>query len=658
MEPARMASPRQRRVALPADWPPSLGRALFALFIAGVLGYGAAYAWYVLARFDVVNLLRDASVDDAFYYFQIAYHMAEGRFSTFDGGITRTNGYHPLWLFLITPFYWLFDKTEALFAVKAFEVMLLAGGVALVALATRVARLPWILLFAALPALIAQPGLLHGMEAALGLFTLALLLLIVCLFARDPARWRWALAATVFALPWVRLEYAAIAFAVPAALYLLEWRFSGASATGCASRSASARPWRSNAFPPLAGACVGIVVYLAYNGIVFGGVVPVSGAVKAFWSQRLWDQEGGYDLVENARAFLQSGLFDYELWIALEVGLYVALVGRFARTPDDRLLLAFLTGVLAVAVGHAAKFAQSVLAVHPRVGLFEWYFVPAFLAEALIVPVRCCVVVFFVRRFAPPRREAALRLGVVAATCILLFAKTDFRAPFQAIDEKRLEVDFRGFVLSNYMGVTLMDLLLPKNSVVGSWSAGVVGYFSRLPVVNLDGLAGPWEHLRSRPLRNWDAFVGQLGITHFADIRGDEDAVVFEGPWLYEEDTNEQFTIWTNGQAHSHTRGMDPSAWFWTRMRPHLETQVDGSGLLVDGRLAQAFRRDCGSDDVAAWTWEGDGRAEVPWMQTSVGFCVSALILPHDARSPVQVSTRKAARTVEEPPRLPLRRAP
>ena len=100
-------------------------------------------AWYTLHRFDLVNLIREGYWDDAFYYFQIAYHMAEGRFSTFDGGLTRTNGYHPLWLFLLTPFYWMFDKTEALFVFKALEIMLIGGGVALVAVAARVARLPW-----------------------------------------------------------------------------------------------------------------------------------------------------------------------------------------------------------------------------------------------------------------------------------------------------------------------------------------------------------------------------------------------------------------------------------------------------------------------------------------------------------------------------------
>ena len=42
--------------------------------------------------------------DDFFYYLQIAHNLADHGRSTFDG-TTLTNGYHPLWLLLITAFY-------------------------------------------------------------------------------------------------------------------------------------------------------------------------------------------------------------------------------------------------------------------------------------------------------------------------------------------------------------------------------------------------------------------------------------------------------------------------------------------------------------------------------------------------------------------------
>ena len=411
---ARLGDP-DRPSALPRLGP--WRNAPFALFVVGILAYGAALAWYTLHRFDLVNLIREGYWDDPFYYYQIAYHMAEGRFSTFDGGLTRTNGYHPLWLFLLTPFYWLFDKTEALFAFKAFEIMLLAGGAALVAVAARAARLPWILLFAVLPTLCAQGGMLWGMEAALVLFMLGLLMLAMCLFARDPVRWRWPLAAVAFALPWARLEWAAVAVAATAALGFLEWsgRLSCARnappptavpcGPGIASRGALFRLLRLQAAVPLAGALAGVLVYFAYNGVVFGGIVPVSGVVKAdVRTPRLWEEEGGYALAKSFEAYVRSEAFDNELLIALEVCVYALLAwwlsGR-VRNREDTLLLVFVTGVFGLAAGHLAMFAQCVLFLHPWQTmslLWEWYFVPAHLMEALVVPLRCCMGIYLVRR--------------------------------------------------------------------------------------------------------------------------------------------------------------------------------------------------------------------------------------------------------------------
>ena len=512
--------------------------AAFALFVVGILGYGAAFAWYMLDRFDLLAMLR-VSYDDAFYYYQIAHHMAEGRFSTFDG-ITRTNGYHPLWLFLITPFYWSFDKTEALFAFKALEIALLGAGVALVAVAARVARLPWILLFAALPALCAQEGMLWGLEAALVLFMLGLLLLAMCLFARDPARWRWPLAAVAFALPWARLECAAVAVAATAALGFLEWSGrlccardgSSRSAAGRADRTlplagASLRLLRLPAAAPLAGAFAGLLVYFAYNGVVFGGAVPVSGAVKALLSQRAWEQEGGYGLAKSFEAFARSEPFDGELLTALEVCIYALLawwLSRRSRSRGDALLLAFLAGVVGLAAGHLAKFAHSVLFMHPNHSFQHWYYVPAYLMEALVVPLRCCVGIYLVRRFVAPRlpRTAdVLRLAAIAAAAAVLVARVDFAAPFRLVDARDDDLQTNNWAIRAYMGAAVMDRLLPEGTLVGSWSSGAIGYFSRLPVMNLDGLANSYGYKKAIEEGSVGLLWRRHGLFHFSNVYRD-----------------------------------------------------------------------------------------------------------------------------------------
>lgn len=98
-------------------FPLRLHNILFALSLSGILAYSRVLAFYMLTNFDLINI-RDVNNDDSFYY-KIAQYLAAGFFSTFDGGITRTNGYHPIWLFLMTPIYWATDSESALFAIKA-----------------------------------------------------------------------------------------------------------------------------------------------------------------------------------------------------------------------------------------------------------------------------------------------------------------------------------------------------------------------------------------------------------------------------------------------------------------------------------------------------------------------------------------------------------
>ena len=620
--------------------PSALHNALFLLFLGGVLAYGAAFAWYLLAHFDLVHLLRDVNSDDSFYYFQIARNLAEGQFSTFDGGITRTNGYHPLWLLLITPFHWVFDKEAALFGIKAFEILLVAGGVALIAGAARLARLPWILLCAALPMLYRYPhAMFAGLEAAAGLFMLGLFFLAMLLYARDSARGKWRLAAVAFALPWVRLEYVAISLAATGALCLIEW----------SGRLRSVRAF--NAVTPWLGACLGILVYFAYNGLVFGGIVPVSGVTKRAWSQARWESEGGYSFMQQFQDTLQIPVFDHELLVVLEVCVYLLLVWwslRHSRDRQDGWLLAFLVGVCSLGAGHLAKFAQTVLTVHPYWGSEPGYFVPAYLLMALIVPVRCVVAMHFTRRWMGPRWPRAahmLSVGLVIASAAFLLGRAEFTGPFRYVDERR-ELSYREWRLSALLNTLVTNRVLPEDSIIGAWDAGVIGYFSRFPVVNLDGLVNSYAYLRaSRDEAALRSFYREFGITHFVSANPQHASqsgasMLFAGPTVRIQDKR-QFRLWSAERAESLSAEMDHAISFWESLEPHFDSWADGVGLVVAGRLAQAFTQDCTSEALAAWSWAAPGGKTVvqAWTvpQNQAGWCVDALVLPHDARPPVHV---------------------
>ena len=624
----------------------------FALFVCGLLAYAAAFAWHMLATFDLVNIIRDTNGDDSFYYFQIAYNLAQGKFSTFDGGITQTNGYHPVWLLLITPFYWLFDKETALFGIKAFEIMLVAGGIALIAVAARLSRLMWLLLFAALPLLYRHPDqLLLGLEAAAAMFALALLILAVCLYMRAPDRWKWPLATLAFALPWVRIEYIAVSLAVAAALCIIEWSRQERRSLRL-SELASIR----HTYIPLIGAIAGILVYFAYNRLVFGGILPVSAAIKRTWSQSLWDQEGGYNFVQNLLGTLRLDVFDYELLFALEICAYLLIVWRLALRSNSRrdwLLVAFLVGIFGLAAGHLAKFAQSVLMAHPGDSK-QWYFVPAYLITALIVPVRLYIAIYLIRRFIAPRWRIAanaLSVGALVIGAVVLLVRADFAGPFRWVDLASREI-YREFEIVSYMGVQIMNRALPEGSVIGSWDAGAIGYFSRFPVVNLDGLVNSYDHFHTRAIQQKEGlnFYRSYGITHFANTVFDQnlsDNIVFEGaPVDSPHGDDYQFKVWTYVSPPDSSGEINYSHWIWDNMKPHFDHSSNGVGVVLTGRMAQAFAKDCAPDDPLVWTWseqkhERAVRLEISPYRSRANMCVDARVLPRSAGQPVQADHAK-----------------
>ena len=654
-----------------AEWAAPWSHLPFLLFIVALLAYGGGFAAMMLYNFDLLDLIV-ANRDDGFYYFQIAWNMAQGRFSTFDGGITQTNGYHPLWLFLITPFYWFFDKESALFAIRALEVMLIAGGVALIAVAARLCRLPWFLLFAVLPLLYRQPALFAGMEAAAALLMLALLFLGLALFAGNPARWKWLLAAVCFALPWARLEYVAISLAVAAGLGLFEFpqwrRTSGGGQAGLRS---------FHALAPLAGAAAGILVYFAYNGLVFGGIVPVSGATKAAWSQFRWDSEGGYSFADNLAATLQLPVFGWELLAAGAVCLGLLPLWWLARRPErrpERLMFAFMLGAGGLAAGHLAMFGYAIIAVHPeQQAKFEWQFVPAYLLMALLVPLPGYAVFGLVRRLAGPRWPRAAKLlqaAVILAAAAALLWQTDFTYPRPSVNPPPSDSAETLERLSRYAGALIVNRGLPEGSVIGSWDAGSLGYFSRFPVVNLDGLVNSYDYLRAAAAEEapprWLAPSGEappmlrrFGITHLANdtLINFSDAFI---PWEDRIFESRWYSAEGRFSSRFSVRTAETAAAFGERMQAADSQPEGGARLTAAGRLAQAFAADCAPGELLVWVYANGGDAPVQLpaaaaYRSPAGWCAAARAARHGAPLPLRAEVKPVEDYLAQ---LPRRRLP
>ncbi len=324
----------------------------------------------------------------------------------------------------------------------------------------------------------------------------------------------------------------------------------------------------------------------------------------------------------NLRDTLQFPVFRYEA-LLVAVGVCACLplmwwLARRFRKPEDRLPLAYMTVMFGLAIGHLAKFAHTVLTMHPNLkSVSVWHYVPAYLMMALIVPAVCYVFIRIIRRSVGLRWGLAsevLSLGVVLAGAAFLFARADFAGPFRMVDRNIESIGYGrlNFRLSDYMGAQVINRALPDDSVIGSWDSGVVGYFSRFPVVNLDGLVNSYSYFHATSEASaWGYHkfkfkppYREFGITHFANSYGVnriEVALQYMGLPFDSNGRRLAFQIWSDaplGDANA-------SARFWEDMEPRFDYRAEGVGVIAAGRVAQAFAKDCAPDELVVWSWAG-----------------------------------------------------
>ncbi|NUM45539.1 MAG: hypothetical protein HUU38_12615, partial [Anaerolineales bacterium] len=230
--------------------------------------------------FAPVNYLLSSwfNTDDAFYYFVTARNVATGHGFTFDG-IARTNGFHPLWMFLLIPIFAIPDLIVPLRLLAAVLILLNLGTALLLYRLTLRHFSPGIAFLTALAfsllRIIHSETTKGGVEAGLNVFLVVLLL--NRLAETDIRNLRGVLLTSVIASQTflARLDNVFLAGFGGAWLILKQWDAPGAG-----------HPWRARFrvalqyFVPLA---LVVVAYMTWNQIGFGTLTPVSGQIKRWW---------------------------------------------------------------------------------------------------------------------------------------------------------------------------------------------------------------------------------------------------------------------------------------------------------------------------------------------------------------------------------------
>ena len=436
--------------------------------------------------------LITAFTDDSFFYFNIARHVAGGDGFTFDG-IHATNGFQPLWLFILVPiFRWTHETYLPLRCIILLQSGLLTfAGV----LAWRILRprIP-VAAAAAIPLLlIGLPGarlLWCGMESAL-----FLALLVITWRAwlrieekREATARDWQLCGWCCALLFLaRLEGGA-ALIVALAMGALKVKRSPRLLPSLAALAA----------PPALVACA----YLAWNRIGFGTWLPISGKVKMHWvgHQNIRDRLlGTFDVPWPGRRVLAWIFGDPRLpaWVVIGCGLAclgsLVLAWRW-RGPIARSLREAGAGFVVATCAGVALIDQ--VLIGPFLG--EWAFVSSYLLTAIAIGLA-------VTKF-PRVRQAVL----VGALLLCLWHVPAFARKASHWEDT---FDGRSLLLAEWVrGQTR------PGERVASLYAGVLGYFGERTVINLDGLVNSIDYYQ-RVLKGdeWESYLRGEDVVWLAD---------------------------------------------------------------------------------------------------------------------------------------------
>ncbi len=468
--------------------------------VIGTLVLGLAPRIIVLC--GSAEMLVQFIPDDAFYYFQIARNIAAGQGSTLDG-IHPTNGYHPLWMFLLVPFAALAHDPDTLVrcALAVAVLFNVAAALLLYALLRRLtANRVLALIGMGFYFLNSQAVLssLDGLETALSslLFVLALYLV---LNREDEDRWSTLLLGLVLGLLFLARTDNLFFIGAFLIVYLLK---------------SPERLWRGL---PLVLVILAVAApWLAWNWVYFGSPIQQSGLATPYVLHESFIQSGntsGQVLAESAikfAAFLLVGsrYFLGAIPILFEATLLYCLLLFHKRWHSSRVTTCpRLQRALAVIValwlgGLVLIFSHTFVRWFPR----TWYFDPLIILSA----VTCCVgftLVELPRLWTSPRVRWAL-VSTLATVGLALYvvseAQTLVRAPF-------------GFQVELLDAANWLRANVGHDQAAAAFNAGIISFYSERRVVNLDGVVNSAAY-RALVQKDLSRLMQESRVGYYADF--------------------------------------------------------------------------------------------------------------------------------------------
>jgi len=429
--------------------------------------------------------------DDAFYEIQIAWNMAHGQGSTWDG-IHPTNGYQPLWTWMLAGIS--LAAPDKFLAWRLSLVVCILLRMAAVLLLLRVTRqlAPWYgraigVLFWWM---FVPPNQAMGLESDLfALFALLTVVYILRLPTHEAVT-SWS-AQALFAglLVGVFLARTDGIFLVTTALLAVSLRAPEAD------RSVGALPSAGRVFrPPWLSILVFAVVFTVYllgNLLAFGTAMPISGRLKTSFPVILWDR------------IQWSFVLPLKVWVPLAGTLLV--LGRLLWLTEKRKAEGWVAPVgRALAAGALAMLAQVTFTVlffdHEfPFAVAPWHFTLAGAVFALALPLGIAAI----QRHTGHDRLAPVAALLVALALLAFVPRTVARfLPIGPEGPSKEAIEVAEW-LRTQSG---------KSEIAAATDCGAVGFFSGRTVINLDGLTNNLDYQRWLTSRPLEAYLRATGV--------------------------------------------------------------------------------------------------------------------------------------------------
>lgn len=428
--------------------------------------------------------------DDAWYYVVAAKNFIGAGIFSLDGA-TATNGFHPLWMAMLLALFGAIGIEAPLdcqvLATTALEqALFLFAVVACIEGAFRHSReeLAWRTGYLALLAFLLFPGhtvFRQGMETTLAALAFVF---VVRAYERDSPRGLGLALALLFL---ARLD-TAVFVAAP----LLAWS-AGARVLELRRLAAAAAP-----------IAVAFAAYSAVNLAATGHVIPISGAIKSSFPVPHWNAGFLAEPLNLVSLFGWRTLFEgvnLAACIALTALGIVAAV--FARASASKRKILGIGLVAAVLAANLLLFQRWQKSIDPR------YLVLPTMAALFFAAATAQLAL---ERLSPPRLSRLLPIALLAALALEAIDAARHLAERAARRENTVRAIFEEITRA-----------LPANAVLAGTDVGAMSFWTRRPVVNLDGVMNTFEYQDRIAQGGLKRYLRERGVTHLGTILWDRE---------------------------------------------------------------------------------------------------------------------------------------